>query len=118
LCYWPTFGYRLENFPAGPLQLGATLEEAAPGVLNVKNPACYVFPRENACVPGDHFRTAQRDDAARFLRYEPFPFARSARQIVSDGVSLAALVLVAGAFFCRLLFGVRRALHPRAPRDW
>ena len=76
LCYVPIFGYSLEHFPIKTLRPGPALDEAA-GVLNVKNPACYVYPKENLCVPGDHFAVSQKEDAIKFLSYEPFDFNKS-----------------------------------------
>jgi hypothetical protein len=93
-CYQPMFGYRLERMPVGVLRPGPALAEAADGVLNVKNPACYVFPLENRCVPGDHFATAQRAEAERFLQYEPFEFVSGALQSVADAVTLGTLALL------------------------
>jgi hypothetical protein len=55
-CYQPMFGDWLKHFPSAPLQPGPTLAEVAPGILNLKNPACYLFPEENGCRPGDIFR--------------------------------------------------------------
>ena len=113
LCYQPMFGYSLERMPVGPLRPGPALDEAAPGVLNVKNPACYVFPRENACEPGAHFTTDRRDDAARFLGYRLFPFVRPARQDIADGISLVAFPLTAAVVLGFLFFPLRRALSKR-----
>ena len=113
LCYHPMFGYRLEHLPVGLLRAGPALMEVAPGVLNVKNPACYLYPRENACAPGDHFSADRRGDAERFLRYEPFPFVRSLRQRVADLTTLVALILVAAAISCSIFFALRRAVFTR-----
>jgi hypothetical protein len=112
-CYQPVFGYRLERFPVRPLRPGPALDEVAPGVLNVKNPACYLYPRENACMPGRHFRTSRRDDAARFLSYGPFPFARSPRQFVADYVTLAALFVSAAVLLGSLFLALRRRFRTR-----
>jgi hypothetical protein len=107
-CYQATFGYRLEHFPEWPLRPGPALMEAVPGLLNIKNPACYLYPRENSCAPGEHFPAARRADAERFLGYEPFPFERSRVQKICDGITLAALLLVACLLAGRLLLAVRR----------
>jgi hypothetical protein len=95
LCYEPTFGYRLERFPRGPLHLGP-IDDTRFGVLNLKNPACYVWPRENRCAPGDHFQLNQRDAMMRFASRRPFAFAMSGRQRVANAVTLAALVGAVG----------------------
>ncbi|MBW1862530.1 MAG: hypothetical protein JRJ02_09175 [Deltaproteobacteria bacterium] len=62
-CYDPIFGYRLENFPKKGLEPGRILKEND-GYLNLKNPACYIFPNENNCMPGDHFTIDQKEEAS------------------------------------------------------
>jgi hypothetical protein len=91
-CYVPIFGYALEHFPVKSLHPGPALNESA-GVLNVKNPACYVFPRENFCVPGDHFSLSRKEDAIKFLNYKPFEFEKSGKQKIADVVTLLGLAL-------------------------
>jgi hypothetical protein len=93
LCYAPMFGYSLEKFPVGPLRPGP-VGDVRDGALNIKNPACFVYPAENACRPGDHFPVARRADAMAFASYRPFAFAAPLRQRVANGVNLAALVAV------------------------
>ena len=91
VCYYPEFGYRLEYFPRKSLHGGSIFEEHD-GVLNLKNPACYVYPQENGCAPGDHFRLDQREAAERFAHREPFAFAISARQKAADVLSVATIL--------------------------
>jgi len=87
LCYEPLFGYRLENFPRNSLRGGSVMQEQD-GFLNLKNPACYVYPRENGCLPGDQFRSDQRSQAEAFAAYRPFDFAASTRQRLANATSL------------------------------
>jgi hypothetical protein len=84
-------GYGLESFPVKSLHAGSATSRAN-GVLNVKNPACYLFPAENHCEPGDQFAIADREDAFRFLAYKPYDFAMPTSQKLADGVSLLALI--------------------------
>ncbi len=93
LCYAPIFGYSLEHFPIKTLRPGPALDEAN-GILNVKNPACYVYPKENFCVPGDHFAVSRKDDAINFLNYKPFEFEKSGKQKIADAVTALALVII------------------------
>ncbi len=95
-CYSPAFGYRLERFPRGRLVVGDVMAESE-GYLNIKNPACYVFPEENKCAPGDHFRVAEREKAEAFVSYAPFPFNKSRLQRTADLVTMGTLITV-GAF--------------------
>ena len=96
-CYMPIFGYRLENFPFKTLRLGSIYAESA-GVLNLKNPACFVFPNENNCAAGDHFPLARKGDAERFASYRRFDFNKSSAQKVAEWVTgLALLILLVGS---------------------
>ena len=88
--------------------------ESAGGVLNLKNPACYVFGEANSCAPGDQFLAADTAAAEAFTSYKPFPFRVSSTQSIADIVNL----LAAGAVAIFLLaFAVRRAVAamPRKP---
>jgi hypothetical protein len=114
LCYQPMFGYGLERLHHGALRPGPALAELPDGTLNLKNPACYVFPEANACVPGDHFRRDQREAAARFLRYRPYAFQRPARQSFADAVTLAALLLTLAALVAAATLAWRRRLNAGA----
>jgi hypothetical protein len=73
-CEEPLFGYGLERFPMGALRTGPALASVA-GTLNIKDPACYLFPTENSCAPGGQFSDTQAAEAQAFLGYTPFPFA-------------------------------------------
>jgi hypothetical protein len=95
LCYEPTFGYALELLPIGPMRPGDVFDDVG-GVFNMKNPACYVFPEENGCQPGDHFRLDQRPALEAFVNYRPFPFQKPRRQEIAEFVSLATLALCMG----------------------
>jgi hypothetical protein len=92
-CYNPSFGYRLENFPVKSLHPGSIFEQSK-GYLNLKNPACYVFPVENHCLPGEHFTVAQKKQAELFARYKPFSFAIPLKQKIANIISLSAVVVI------------------------
>ncbi len=89
-CYEPIFGYRLEHLPWKGLKPGP-VNDARDGWLNLKNPACYVFPEENHCTPGDHFGTQQKEAAAAFASYRPYAFEMSSRQRVANLVSFLSV---------------------------
>lgn len=108
-CYNPAFGYQLEFFPLNSLTFGDALARQGNN-LNIKNPACYVYPEENACLPGDHFRTEQLAEAERFVSYGKFEFKKSRAQQFADFVNALAL------FLCAILIGWRiyhRSVHLR-----
>jgi len=92
-CYNPIFGYRLEKFSAEGLKQGSVFEEHD-GFLNLKNPACYVFPKENNCRPGDRFRADQLAQAIHFVEYRPYIFQMSPGQLAANLVTQGTLVLI------------------------
>lgn len=94
-CYNPVFGYRLENLPVKHLTEGP-IDRVQGGRLNLKNPACYVFPEANGCEPGDHFREAERDELLAFASYRPIAFERPTEQRVAEGISASTLVFCVG----------------------
>lgn len=87
LCYNPIFGRDLETFPIGQLHPGSVLDEKD-GYLNLKNPACYIYPEENFCKPGSHFTVSQRADAKAFSEYRPFEFKMPPLQHLANLLSL------------------------------
>ncbi|MCX7175584.1 MAG: hypothetical protein NT159_16985 [Proteobacteria bacterium] len=93
-CYNPIFGYQLEKYSAEGLRQGSVFEEHD-GFLNLKNPACYVFPRENNCRPGDRFRADQLAQAKDFAEYRPYAFQISPGQRAANLVTQLSLALVA-----------------------
>ncbi|MDP7037669.1 MAG: hypothetical protein QGI45_00805 [Myxococcota bacterium] len=112
VCYQPLFGYRQEKFPGQGLQPGP-IDLIKNGLLNFKNPACYLFPQENGCVPGDHFTVDQKPSLELLAQYKPFDFQVSVRQRVANVVNGFALVL---ALFVLLSF-LRKKLEGFAGRN-
>jgi hypothetical protein len=94
LCYEPLFGYRLEKFPIKTLHVGPVLV-GDEGYLNLKNPACYVYPLDNACAPGDHFLVEQLEIATAFSAYKPIPFRLPIWQRAAHVLNLFAIVCIA-----------------------
>jgi len=90
-CYNAIFGYSLESLRVGVLHPGSIMEQID-GQLNLKNPACYVFPQENGCAPGDHFLASQQTEAKALAERRPFRFRRSWTQELADAVSLAGVL--------------------------
>jgi hypothetical protein len=102
-CYNPIFGYRLERFSAVGLEVGDVLKEKD-GYLNLKNPACYVFPEENDCRPGDRFRADQLEQAKAFVGYRPFAFRMSTAQEYAEVITRATLTGVAASLLAWLVW--------------
>ena len=109
-CYNPVFGYRLEKFSAAGLVTGPVLA-ARDGFLNLKNPACYVYPQENGCRAGDRFRADQLTEARSFVHYRPFPFQVSAAQRFAGAVSEASLLALLLAALVWLPWSMFRLLR-------
>jgi hypothetical protein len=113
-CYEPLFGYHLESFPPG-LATGP-LHSESPGAAHLRNPACYIYGRENGCVPGDTFSAARREDEAAFAAYRPFGYVLPAWQRWADWASTLGLAMILLGF--ALALGLRcRELSPRARPD-
>jgi hypothetical protein len=93
LCNQPLFGYTLENFPLMDSFTGGILEEDGWGGINLKNPACYLYPDENGCTPGEGFAVENTDDALAFAAYKAFPFERPLRHDAAAAVNIAAVLL-------------------------
>jgi hypothetical protein len=101
-CYQPLLGYRLEKFPREPLRPGPVITPIG-NAINLKNPACYLYPQQNGCKPGDHFTIDSIDDAVAFMTYRPFPFERPDWQDAASGISLAALAATLAFLLMALL---------------
>lgn len=110
LCYEPVFGYLLEAFPYKTLHLGP-VTDVVDGALNQKNPACFVFPEENGCSPGDHFKAAEKQKASLFSGYKSFEFHISRVQRIANYVSMVSwIILIAGWAY----WGIKKAV----PEKW
>jgi hypothetical protein len=113
MCYEPIFGYRLEHLPPSSLQPGPAL--GAGDTLNIRNPACFVFPAANHCAPGSHFPATQRAAATAFVQYRPFAFNKPPSQQLADwisGLTLAACALLLGWLIAE---PVARRIRSRVP---
>jgi hypothetical protein len=106
LCYEPLFGYQLEDFPIKTLHPGPALEEKE-GILNIKNPACYVWPDANNCEPGDHFTVVQKEAAKAFANYKPYPFQMPIAQRIANWVNCLSLI---AALFFLILYAARATI--------
>jgi hypothetical protein len=90
-CSEPLFGYQLEFFRWGSLESGA-ITSVSGRSLNIKNPACYLYPAENNCQPGDHFTVDQAKEAGEFASYKPFQWEQPMRQRFAGFLSMISLI--------------------------
>ncbi|MEY2632830.1 MAG: hypothetical protein RIR00_1484 [Pseudomonadota bacterium] len=117
LCYNPLFGYRLENYPAGPFRNGPIDPGDNGEFLNLRNPACLLYPEENQCAPGNAFRRSERDAALAFASYHPYAFEQPAGQQVANGVSQTVLCLVLVWLLSAVALALRTRMFRRVSRD-
>lgn len=103
LCYNPSFGYALEKLPLKTLHIGSIYEQTN-GNLNIKNPACYLFPKENHCELGAHFSLAEKAQASTFAHYKPFSFAISEQQKIANLITKFSLAFVSGFLIFAAIF--------------
>ena len=105
LCYNPIFGYGLEKLPTKKLTFDNVKEvnnslfhyTGDPKLtkddnLNFFNPSCFVFPKENNCIPGDMFKKTQINELENFLNYKAFKFKLSKLQKIFNYISLISLI--------------------------
>ncbi len=107
LCYQPIFGYNLESLPRKNLLFNKKnkindnlfLYTGDPkfikeGKLNFFNPSCFMFPKENKCLPGDVFKKDQINKLNNFLNYKTFEFKMSKMQKFFNYISILSLALI------------------------
>ncbi|MBF0131245.1 MAG: hypothetical protein HQL75_01490 [Magnetococcales bacterium] len=96
MCYQSMMGYGLESFPLGLLKPMAPMSIVGDGFLNVKRPECYLYPEENGCKPGDHFRVDEERTAKEFLFYRDYEFSKPHMHDMAEVVNGLALLLTVG----------------------
>lgn len=103
-CYEALFGYNLEAFPIGNLKTGSVYIKQN-GFFNIKNPACYLYGKSNACKPGSHFHQSEIGKMQSFINYKPFNFNKPLPQIIADYISFCSLILIILLAFLIFLSG-------------
>jgi len=104
-CYHTLLGYNLEFAPKNNLKFDkknkinenlfyytGNPKSIIGDKLNFLNPSCFIFPRENNCVPGDMFKKNQINELENFLKYKNFKFKLSKLQKISNYISLISLI--------------------------
>jgi hypothetical protein len=119
-CYNPAYGYRLEAEPLGRMRQGPVNMDVGDGRLNLKNPACLVWPGANPTCSGvgDEWRASQAPQAELFSARKPFDFSIDARQKHADSATrLSLAAAVAFVLLCLLAAAFRPRPWLRLPRD-
>ncbi|MGI9228945.1 MAG: hypothetical protein ACR2P9_03705 [Gammaproteobacteria bacterium] len=107
-CYESLFGYRGERFPLAGLRPGEITASDAGGNLNMKNPACYVYPEENNCKPGDHFKLDQMEAMMALVNYGDPGLAVSTARRVADIASVMILLAIVAILVLQIVVWARR----------
>ncbi len=93
-CNESLFGYLHEDFKKKDLlQINTAVTNLSNEKYNMKNPACYIFPEENNCSPGDHFTSNQKEELMSFVNYKGFEFNMSKEQYFFNWISLIAFII-------------------------
>ena len=105
LCNQPLFGYNLEFMPKNNLKFDkknkinenlfyytGNPKSVVEDKLNFLNPSCFIFPKENNCIPGDMFKKTQINELENFLNYKTFKFKLSKLQKIFNYISLISLI--------------------------
>jgi hypothetical protein len=103
------FGYQFEYFPQKDKLKVGRVDRISEGYFNLKNPSCYLYPVENDCDPGDHFRADQIEGLDNFVNYRSFPFKTPLTQRIANWMSLLTFL------GCLTLLGIDqifRYAHP------
>ena len=101
-CYEPILGYRAERLNINNLRVG-TVTTRIGNELNMKNPACYLYPAANQCEPGDNFTIDQTERMLAFTHYQPWSFEQPPYQRWANWVSLLSWI---GLSMFLMLLGV------------
>ena len=99
-CYQPIFGYGLEKLITDKITFNSKLIlenntyilysnklDKKDGHFMFFNPSCFLFPKENNCLPGDTFKVSEKDELIKFTNYKKFDFQQNNFQIISNYIS-------------------------------
>ena len=105
-CYQPIFGYGLEKLDArkivfnhkrvfedGSYVLYSSKFDKKDNNFSFFNPSCFIFPKENNCLPGDTFKISEREKLSKFTSYNKFEFKQNKIQIISNFVSIFTFIV-------------------------
>ena len=105
LCYQPIFGYGLEKLNAKKIIFNSKkiFNDNSFILYSDKfdkkddhfmffNPSCFLFPKENNCLPGDTFKISEKEKLIKFTKYKKFAFQQNKFQIIANYVSIFTFV--------------------------
>jgi len=101
-CYSPIFGYRLEYLPFNNI-MNFQVHKPQKELKNyLFNPACFLYPDENFCKPGDLFRPDQDLNLYKFINFNNYDFNIPFYQKISNYISLIVFMII--SFMILFLF--------------
>ena len=105
ICYQPIFGYGLENLNASKITFNYKKDflndlsilysdkfDEKNEHLMFFNPSCFLFPKENNCLPGDTFKKSQIETLINFTKYRKITFKQNTIQIIANYVSIFVII--------------------------
>jgi len=105
MCYQAIFGYGLEKLNVTKIILNnKTIFQDQSYLLysdkfDIKNdhfmffkPSCFLFPKENNCLPGDTFKVSEKAELNKFTNYKKFKFKQNSVQILSNYISFLTFI--------------------------
>ncbi len=102
-CFEPLFGYYGEYWTTSLTEGSAEREND--GSFNLLHPACFQYPEENFCKPGDRIVASDRENFENFRAGLAVTWKLSRLQTVSDWASLLTLTFT--VFFLFWAFGTK-----------
>jgi hypothetical protein len=87
------------------------------GKLNMKNPACYIYGKENGCIAGEHFSSDQPNLVWDLASYQSFAFKVPGWPTAANTVTVLSLLAALGVMVLGFLlsigngFGILAALR-------
>jgi hypothetical protein len=106
-CYEPILN--AGGNPSAVLHLGSVRDQDH-GYFNLMNPACYQYPEQNDCAPGDRIRQSDGDNLDRLTHGRPVTWRVSAAQQIADLLSALSFVAVAAVAAYLQVQGRRRGV--------
>jgi hypothetical protein len=90
-CYDPILNF--SGNPFSVLHVGP-VRDAHDGYFNLMNPACYQYPEENHCKPGDRIAVSDAENLSNFVQGNPVTWKLSETQSWADVTTLATLFML------------------------
>jgi hypothetical protein len=112
--YSPIFGYHMERLPIENLIKKRSNYISEIKIKNGKydmfNPACFIFPKENNCFPGEKLNTNQKDNFEKLINYKPVKFNISRVQKIANNINLFSIIVLIITLLTLIFLFVRSAV--------